>query len=290
VQVREVSITVWGTLPNLASVTQSATSNAVTIQTSSILGALADKTVTLVVYGTWGDKDRQIGDYDGATDKEDSKTEGSDTYAHLWLQELRNMRGSAYSQDPTSLVDAENLCIARRMAGVSRAAEKLETNSLPGTSDEKLESWATLLDIPFRADDQRWQVRQKCEAKLRAVPDATASTVDDSVRELLGSSLIQINRSYGTALSSPPTLTYWPGVNPGVSTYSLGGGAWFSERCHYWVEVEAPSASELIDFNRLMNVDYYQLGDIRLPAWATFAWATSDGFLLDISQLDFNGL
>jgi hypothetical protein len=176
------------------------------------------------------------------------------------------------------------------LAGISRAAEKLEANSLPGTSDEKLENWATLLDVPFRVNDQRWQVRQKCAAKLRAVPDATAATVDDSVRELLGDSLVAIHRGYGASLSAPPTLTYWPGINPGPAAYSLGGGAWVSERCHYWVEVDMPSVAELINFNRLMNIDYFLLGDIRLPAWATFSWATSDGFLLDISQLDFDGL
>ncbi len=63
-----------------------------------------------------------------------------------------------------------------------------------------------------------------------------------------------------------------------------------SERSHYWVEVQQPSAMSDVDFRRLINVDLFELLDLRLPSHMTFGVATSSGFLLDISQLDFTGL
>lgn len=249
-------------------------------------GLPTDPVFTVAVYGDWIPR-RQIGDYDGATDKIDSLTEGDSSYCCDWFVELQAMRGSAYSTSSGN-VDAENFAIARQLGALSRAAEKLEANSMPGTSDEKLEAWIEILGIPVRLTDQRWQIRQRAEAKMRAAAsNALPGDIDSAIQDLVGSAFVACHRYIGTALSSPPANTYWPVVNPGAASDSLGGGAWRSSRYYYWVEVTQPASANDGDFLRLMNIDLFELLDQRLPAHMTFSWATSDGFILDVSQLDF---
>ena len=116
--------------------------------------------------------------------------------------------------------------------------------------------------------------------------------MDEACANLLSEAFVRTWRRYGVSLSAPPTQTYWPGVNPGPSSYSLGGGAWMSERCHLVVEVVPPASIADADFLHLVNVELFRMLDELLPAWATFDWATgiTSGFLLDISQLDYGGL
>lgn len=250
-----------------------------------LTSAAASPVITLTVWGDWL-PDRQIGDYDGATDKSDSLTEGDSSYCYDWFTELQAMRGSAYSTSPGN-VDAENFAIARQLGAISRNAEKLEANSLPGTSDEKLENWVQILGIPIRQTDQRWQIRQRAEAKLRAATSNGQPTdVDNAVAALLGSSFIAAHRNRGASLSAATPATYWPTINPGPSYYSMGGGAWATDRYFYWVEVQQPGSVTDGDFNRLMNVDFFELLDQRLPAHMTFGWSAGVGFILGASTSD----
>lgn len=248
-------------------------------------GVPTNALVTVTVWGEWLPA-RRIGDYDGALDKTDSLTEGDSSCCYDWFTELQAMRGSAYSTVPGN-VDAENFAIARQLGAVTRAAEKLEANSLPGTSDEKLENWVKILGVSARPDEQRWQLRQRCEAKYRAATSsASPDDVDAAVTALLGDSFVAVHRVRGDMLSVSPA-TYWPVVNPGPASLSLGGGAWTSARSYYWVEVKQPTGAGDAAFSRLMNVDLFELLDARLPAHMTFDWATSSGFLLGVSQLGF---
>lgn len=245
--------------------------------------------VSITVWGEWL-PERQIGSYDGATDKTDSLTEGDSSYCYDWFVELQAMRGSAYS---TSLgnVDAENFAMARQFGALNRSAEKFEANSLPGTSDEKLENWVKILGVSTRASDQRWQIRQRCASKFQAAAaEAIPNDIDEAIRELLGDSFVAVHRTIGADLDNPPPGTRWPTVAPGVESYSLGGGAWFSERSFLWVEVVQPIGITGSEFSRMMDVDLFELLDLRLPAHMTFNWATSDGFLVGISQLGFAAL
>jgi len=115
---------------------------------------------------------------------------------------------------------------------------------------------------------------------------------DEAVATLLGAHYVKSWRQTGVDLDTPPLLTYWPGVNPGPASYDIGGGAWLSERAHLVIEVQTVQGESLGDFLELMNTQLFALLDSLLPAWATFNWATNMGtcFLLDISQLDFDGL
>lgn len=237
-------------------------------------------------------REAAIGDYGGDPDKLASSTEGEAPYAWFCYRELTAMRGSAYSSAiGGTLVHCENLATARLMAWWGwRMPEKLRANSLPASADEALDYWVEVLGVPVRADDQKWQKRQRCAAHYQAVADVSLPAIQAALQRLLGDVYVNATFNQGTLLSSPPSQTYWPGVNPGDPSYSLGGGAWISERSHLFVEVTIPPAMPLGEFYQLVNVQMFQLLHRMLPAFCTFDWATSSGFLLDISQLDFDGL
>lgn len=234
----------------------------------------------------------RIGDYDAATDKRDSATEGELPYAWHWYQEYTGMLGSGFSTARSGLVHAKKLAIARKEAAVQRAAERLVANALPSTSDDALGSWASVLKVRAAPTDGRHDIRQRAAARFLASKGPTRTNEDDSFAGILGDAFVKVWRTTGADLATPPTQTYWPGVNPGPTGYDLGGGTWLSERAHVVVEVTQPPSMTNSDFLHLVNVEFFRHADELLPAWATFNWAfgVSDGFLLDISQLDFTGI
>lgn len=233
-----------------------------------------------------------IGDYGGAQDKIDSATEGDQPYAWLWYRELQAMRGSAYSQETSgTLVHAENLALARLFSGVfSRLPEKIAANSNPSTSDEKLPQWITVLRVRTSDGDTRETLRNKCSAKFAIALGPTELNTDQAIRALLGSFYLLTIRNTGTDLATPPDPTNWPGVNPGPASYDLGGGTWLSSRKHLVVIVTKPESGSEAGWRELMDVQLFDLLDTMCPADTTFNYSTSTAFLLDISQLDFDGL
>lgn len=235
---------------------------------------------------------RRIGHYGGATDKENDKDEALFSYAYVWYLELQNMRGSAYNRDRRGLVHAENLALARSFMAVSRASDRLQFNSQPHTSDEKLGAWTKTLKVQIFEGDTKHDIRQRCAAKYRAVRGPTQSNEDETIEALLGEAFVKVHRTTGVDLATEPALTFWPGVNPGPAAYSLGNGAWLSERANLVIEVKRPDALPLADYLRLLGTDLFLLLDRMLPAWATFNWAenVSNGFRLDFDQLDFGGM
>lgn len=230
-----------------------------------------------------------ISDYDGAIDKEDCQTE-TIPYAWGWYQDLTAMLGDAFTPERTGVVHARKLALARHEAGKTRAVERTICNSLPDTADDCLGQWARCLNVKIHADDSRHAVRQKCAARFSAIQGATISSVDESTALLLGDMFVQNVRQLDNPLSSPPTNTFWPGVNPGPSAYSLGGGTWLSPRAHLIVQVTRPHSGDFGKFLQVVNVDLFDHLNRLLPAWMTFTWTTGTSFLLDISQLDFDGL
>jgi hypothetical protein len=254
---------------------------------------MAIKQATCVPHGLppWS-RQASIGDCDGAIDKRSSSTEGVTPYAYSVYQELRAMRGSAYTQKPGTLVHVENLAIARMHAAVClRAPEKIRANANPGRSDEKLDYWVDVLGVPVRDSDQRWQIRERCAAHYKAAKGPTLANVTEAVSDLLGDAFIEIQQMTGADLANPPTQTFWPGINPGPPSYDLGGGAWLSERCRLIIVVEQPDGMSNDDFLQLMNVQLFELLDPMLPCWTGWEWVVeSDGFFLDLSSLDLEGL
>ncbi len=155
------------------------------------------------------------------------------------------------------------------------------------------------LAVPYRDSDQKWQIRQRCAAKIKGATGPTQANVDIACAELLGNTFVSTIHQIGVDLDHPPTLTYWPGVNPGAAAMDLGGGTWTSERAHIVVLVVKPPPTQLSEFLYQTNVALFQQLDRMLPSKATFNWTTSGlPFLLDgfahadgsISQLDFDSI
>ncbi|HEX5076139.1 MAG TPA: hypothetical protein VFW03_23200 [Gemmatimonadaceae bacterium] len=253
---------------------------------------LVDVGGTVRIWGTVGDSARRaIGDYAGDPNKRDSTTEGTTPYADGILRDLQAQRGSAYSTKTGTLVDCENLALARFLAGVGpRNAEKYRANMFPGTSDERLPYWEKFLAVPFAADEPKWQRRQKLAAHYPVSEGPKIEVIRARCTALLGDVFVDVTTSAGADLANPPTLTFWPGINPGPADYDLGGGCWASERDHYFVQVQQPAGMTDGEFLQLVNVQLFRMLDDLLPATATFSWGIGGGFFLDISRLDFTGM
>lgn len=253
-------------------------------------GTFEDGRVTVEVWGDWLPLP-QIGSYGGDPNKEDSVTEGVVPYAAVIYTDLQGMRGSAYTTEKRSLVHAENLALARLLGYFSyRLPEKVRANAVPSRSDERLPYWVTVLGEASRPDDEKWLLRQRASVAYRAATGPLYDTVQATLQDLLGDNYVTTHLADELPLSTPPTPTCWPGIDPGASTYSIGGGAWYSRRSHLVVQVQLLPGQSTDDFLRLVNVDLFTTLDRLLPAWMTFSWTRGTSFLLDISQLDFDGV
>lgn len=252
---------------------------------------MATGTMTPTGKPCWS-REASIGDYGGDLNKRDSATEGETPYAWFVYREIMAIRGSAYSrQIGGTLVHCETLAMARVLAHhCFRRPEKFAANSLPGSAGEGLEYWATVLAVPRKPTDQAWQIRQRCAAHYKAITSVNLPSIQAALQDLLGDAYVDATFAVGTSLASPPTQTYWPGVNPGDSSLSLGGGAWTSERSHLWVEVQQPAGMSDNDYRQLTRVQGFQLLDRLLPAYCTFTFSEGGGFYLDESPLDFTAL
>ncbi len=238
-------------------------------------------------------RDAAIGDYGGDPQKRGSSTEGDAPYAWFVYRELQAMRGSAYSQRVGgTLVHCENLATARLMAWwCFRMPEKLRANSLPGSADDALPYWVEVLGVPARASDKKWQTRQRCAAHHKAILSVNLDAIQTAVSELLGDVYVDSSFTFGAALSTPPVITFWPGENPGPVAFSLGTGAWISERSRFTVVTQIPPGVPLGEYRQLVDVQLFQLLHRMLPSHCTFGWTvSSDGFFLDLSPLDLTGL
>ncbi len=235
----------------------------------------------------------RIGDYGGALDKRDCRTE---TIPYAWgvYREMRAMRGSMYSKSTTSLVHVENLAIARMFCGILRASEKLETNSLPTTAVDNLLDWSKIQGVATYSGEESWQLRLRNAARYRIVGIPSRSVVEDNVRALLGSAFSSIVWSDGGLLSTPPVQTYWPGGEAGPPQLDLGGGPWMSRRAHVLVYVARNFALNSQEFDNLVQFQLRDLLKYTLPAHATFDWAAAatdaSGFYIDVSLLGFDAL
>lgn len=247
--------------------------------------------ITITIYGDWGNS-RNIGDYAGDLNKTNCKTEALMPYAAQWYHAIRSSRGSAYTKSPLTLVDFENLAIARMMAGsFSRNSEKLVANAAPARADEKLEYWAEVLAIPRKPDDPSWEIRQRCAAHYQVAVGPTLEAVGTAIQDLLGDSFVALHVYEGTDLDNPPIPTYWPAGTHGGPEFSIGGSTWLSRRSHLRIEVIQAPGVTLSEFLQLMNVQLFQLLDRMLPSWVTWTWSEgSDGFRVNTDRIGIDAV
>lgn len=237
-------------------------------------------------------RQRRIGHYGGAPDKKDSYTEGAEPHAHRWYIEFQAMGGTAYSKDSDTLVHCERLAMARGEAAKTRSIEKLVANSVPVTSAEKLDYWVEVFSITVHPEDTKHDIRLRCAAHDRLSKGNDRLRVEEAIEELLGETYVRCWWQVDDDLTSPPSPTFWPVINPGPTDYDLGGGTWLSSRSNLVIETTRPAGWTLREYRELLDVHLFRMLTWLLPSSMTFNWAEdlSVGFTLDVSQLDFVGL
>jgi hypothetical protein len=252
--------------------------------------------VAITVYGSPLET-ASLSDYGASKDKQNCRTEAI-PYAEGWYRHFQSARGSAYSQERTGLVHAENLALARHFAWQTRLAEQYATNQNPVTAGVSMPEWIAILSLDPTASDE--QNRAAAAAKQRLRLGNTPQVIDEIVSIQLGDRWVRNWRTPGT-LTSPPDNTYGPAWETGPVSWDMGGGTWSSTRAKLTVEVQAPSDSDLGEFTIAVG-QLMRLLDDALPAYMTFSWATglSDpddddpdavlGFRLDLDRMDYVGL
>lgn len=180
-----------------------------------------------------------IGDVGGSLDKRDSETEGREPYAATLLRELHAMRGSAYTQEAGTLVDVENVAIARMMSAVwFRTPEKARANETPLRADERIGYHARVLGAPVRPTDPQWRLRERCIALFRAAQGATLPAVETALQDLLVDAFVSLTVS--------------------ANVFS--------------VTVTHPASMDRAEFQRRVYVEAFMLLDTMIPAWSTFSF------------------
>ncbi len=205
-----------------------------------------------------------------------------------WLDVVKADLGDAFTQDTVSIIGAESVAIARLLTLAQWQAEKLQNNSLPGTSHDLLLDWAERLGVPFRPSDSIASIRSACEAKYLASAGASQTNIKDSLTKLLAQSLIDVTYFYWRSLVAPADSedqTYWP-KNPRnylAGDFGLGDGVWTSTRAHIVIAVQQASGQSFNDLMYLVNVQMYNLLDTMLPAWSSFDFTLNEylGFWLN---------
>ncbi len=249
----------------------------VDIETKNSSGTNVDAGFTIEVYGSWGPR-RSLGDYSGSTGRKDDTREHPVPYAAQIYEDLKQQRGSAYTQKAGTLVHAENLTIARTMSSASfRLAEKYRNNAIgPAKSDEALPYWSRVLGLSQGPDEDKFKFRDRLAIHFKPSKGATYDNMVSEFSTLLGDAFVSITRNHDDEFESPPATTYWPVINPGPDTYDIGGGAWLSERAQVIINVQQPGGMSEGEFHQLVNVSLFRLVDTLLPAWCTAQWQNAD--------------
>lgn len=264
------------TSANASTEAQTVNASTVRIRTTNSASATVYPQVSLEIYGTWGTP-AKIGTYGGEVDKENDLTENPVPFAALWYEDLKQQRGSAYTQKEGTLVAVENIAMARLMGCVAnRYPAALRNNSTPRRAGESLPYWQTYLAVQRYPTDTGSDVRKKLNLIYSASRGATYPELESAISELLGDAFVSLETQSGTALSAPPGNTYWPTINPGPVSYDLGGGAWLSERAQLLINVQRPGGMTPGEFTQLMNVDLYRYVRRTIPVWAVAKWVLTD--------------
>jgi hypothetical protein len=217
---------------------------------------------------------------------------GAKPTAAWWVQARQAAFGNAFSQDLTSNVGIQHIAVARQLAAVTYTQEKLVNNSTPVAAYDSLLDWAKRLGISVTPTSTEDDIRNACVAQYQATNGNNPIAVEQSVSTLLGSVYVQVIRFYGSdpgLMSHEAIGTYWdagslPSTYPHI--FDFGGDTFVSPSSYLLIQVTQPSGMTDNDFLYLLNVRLYQLLSNLLPAWTTFAWCTSIGFILDSSHLD----
>jgi hypothetical protein len=236
---------------------------------------------------------RFAGDYGASVDKSISSFEGETPYAWQWLQEMRQVRGDAFSTAPGSFTEMENVALARHFGMVQRLAERHAANQLPESADQSLGRWAKILNIGT-SHNRDFELRDIAAAKLAlTIAGPTAAGITAAAERVFRHNFVQVHRFEGT-IDWPPYPTFWPaGLFIGPGALDIGAGVWSSIRYHYLIELTAASDSERV---RILGLVKQTFDDILISAltpvctWSYSFSTPGGGFILGTSELGRDAL
>jgi len=186
---------------------------------------------------------RYAGDYGASADKISSSFEGESPYAWQWLQEMRQVRGDAFSTAPGSFTEMENIALARHFGMVQRLAERHAASQTPEGSDQTLGRWAKILDIGTTTN-RDWELRSVAAAKFAlTIGGPTAAALTAAAQQVFRHNFVTIHRFLGD-FDTPPEPTFWPAGVVGPGVLDIGNGVWSSVRYYYLIELTATSDIE----------------------------------------------
>jgi hypothetical protein len=186
---------------------------------------------------------RYAGDYGASADKIASSFEGESPYAWQWLQEMRQVRGDAFSTAPGSFTEMENIALARHFGMVQRLAERHAASQTPEGSDQTLGRWAKILDIGTTTN-RDWELRSVAAAKFAlTIGGPTAAALTAAAQQVFRHNFVTIHRFLGD-FDAPPEPTFWPAGVVGPGVLDIGNGVWSSVRYYYLIELTATSDIE----------------------------------------------
>lgn len=182
--------------------------------------------------------------------------------------------GTAYDTTPDSPVYLQSLAIARLVAALYSANERLKNQFDPLRTTDFLSRWERVFGLTPSTHDSAQARRGRLAAAWRALGGPVYGTLQDMCSSLLGS--IYASVDYTPVADA---VVHWPG----------GGepGAWYSSVAHVVVTVTQPGT--VLDPEWFLRLR--QCGaalSLALPAWTTWTFVKDGpngrGFYLDESR------
>lgn len=204
--------------------------------------------------------------------------------ANKIIEELQNgladAQGTALATERGTIAWAENHAMARIMAELVNAAQKLANQWDPQKMTDFIPRWEKILGLIPLPSDSMQERRRAISLKLSLSGEKPAfQALYDFLSELLGDFFVDIVHS-----SSDDATGSIPGglSIPGGAT--LEDGPWRSSIAYLAIKTQKPEGVSDYEFystvNKIHNYLHY-----FLPAWATFDWflpgPDGDGFFLD---------
>lgn len=251
---------------------------------------------------SWNVETANPGWYGGSKHKRESD-DGWVPTAWTFYDQLQSEQGSAYSKERSGPLHWENLADARMCAATQRAAEKIQRNAVPLSSDECLRYWVELLAVTVSPYDTDEDIRENCDARFKGFSGNSYIQVQRTIESVLGAAFDSVDRFIGVNFGTPPPITNWPKTG-GFTSNDLGHGLngasgetptnwrrgpWTSPRCRILIRIKRGALSPARQ-PHMMNVVLRETLERLLPVWVTWQWSYAGDFILDQSQLDVNAL
>jgi hypothetical protein len=202
------------------------------------------------------------------------ETYGGDRTLARIFDSVRASRGTAYSTDPNSLVDAENEAIARVLFVAWRQNRRFRNNFDPLRCTDSLPRWERIFALVPEPGASLAQRRAGvASAWARFGMRATRQTLVDVLTKALGPAFVSLS-----TVDPSLAITYWPAGT------TVAGADWTSNVARLNIRVAVPSGYSLGQFLALIA----RIGpaiDPLIPAWMDWQWfvvsAQGAGFYLN---------